>query len=229
MNIIITGASKGIGFELVKLFAQNAHTVAAISRDTDKLKKLQALFPSNIHVFPFDLDQTEDGFKQLVIDVTAKMPSIDVVLNNAGILINKPLLEQNTDDFDAQFNINVKAPFLLTKSVFPFLNKGAHIVNISSMGGVQQSQKFAGLSLYSAAKGALSVLTECMSTEFAALNISANCLALGAVQTEMLSKAFPHYKAPVKPEEMASFIKDFALNGARFFNGKIIPVALSNP
>jgi NAD(P)-dependent dehydrogenase (short-subunit alcohol dehydrogenase family) len=105
----------------------------------------------------------------------------------------------------------------------------AHIINISSMGGVQGSIKFPGLSSYSSAKAALGVLTECLAEEFKESNIRFNTLALGSVQTEMLEAAFPGYTAPLKPMEMAIFIKDFAERGGNFFNGKILPVSLSTP
>jgi NAD(P)-dependent dehydrogenase (short-subunit alcohol dehydrogenase family) len=127
------------------------------------------------------------------------------------------------------FDVNVKAAFKMVRLLVPFLNKGSHIINISSMGGFQGSVKFAGLSLYSAAKGALNILTESLALELTENKISVNALALGAVQTEMLSAAFPDYEAPLKPDEMASFIKDFALNGHKVYNGKILPVSLSTP
>jgi NAD(P)-dependent dehydrogenase (short-subunit alcohol dehydrogenase family) len=106
---------------------------------------------------------------------------------------------------------------------------GSHIVNISSMGGFQGSSKYKGLSYYSASKSALACLTECLANEFSEYGISVNCLALGSVKTEMLDKAFPGYKAPVDAKEMAEFISDFALTGHKFFNGKILPVAVTNP
>jgi NAD(P)-dependent dehydrogenase (short-subunit alcohol dehydrogenase family) len=97
------------------------------------------------------------------------------------------------------------------------------------MGGFQGSAKFKGLSLYSASKGALAILTECMAEEFKEKNINVNCLALGSVQTEMLAKAFPGYKAQSSPAEMAEFIANFALNAYKQINGKIIPVSASTP
>ena len=144
-------------------------------------------------------------------------------------MINKPFEQLTGDDFDKMFQTNVKSVFLLTQSLIPLMNRGSHIVNISSMGGFQGSAKFPGLSLYSAAKGAVAVLSEAMAVEFGKMKISVNALALGAVQTEMLAQAFPGYKAPLQPEEMAVFIVDFVLTGHRFFNGKILPVSCSNP
>ena len=97
------------------------------------------------------------------------------------------------------------------------------------MGGFQGSTKFAGLSAYSSSKSALSGLTECLAEELKDRNIAVNCLALGAVQTEMLGKAFPGYKAPLSAAKMAEFICEFALTGQLFFNGKIIPVSSTTP
>jgi NAD(P)-dependent dehydrogenase (short-subunit alcohol dehydrogenase family) len=97
------------------------------------------------------------------------------------------------------------------------------------MGGVQGSAKFAGLSAYSSSKAALCTLTECLAEELKLENISVNCLALGAVQTEMLSKAFPGYRAPLSASEMAEFIVQFARSGHYYFNGKILPVSSTTP
>jgi NAD(P)-dependent dehydrogenase (short-subunit alcohol dehydrogenase family) len=97
------------------------------------------------------------------------------------------------------------------------------------MGGFQGSSKYPGLSYYSASKAAIACLSECLAVEFAESGIRVNCLALGAVQTEMFAEAFPGYKAPVNATEMAEFVSYFAVNGQKFFNGKIIPVAVNNP
>jgi NAD(P)-dependent dehydrogenase (short-subunit alcohol dehydrogenase family) len=97
------------------------------------------------------------------------------------------------------------------------------------MGGYQGSSKFPGLSVYSATKGGLSILTECIATEFSDKKISCNSLCLGAVQTEMLEQAFPGIEAPVEPEEMAEYISEFILNGHKFYNGQILPVTLGDP
>ena len=138
-------------------------------------------------------------------------------------------METTIDDWLNQFNINVIASVHLIKLIKSKLMRGSHIVNISSMGGFQGSSKFPGLSAYSASKGALTILSECLSTEFASDGIAVNCLCLGAVQTEMLEDAFPGYKAPTSPNEMGEFISYFALTGNSFFNGKVLPVALNNP
>lgn len=231
MNIVVTGASRGIGYALAKAFAKEAgNKVLAIARNGEKLNQLanEINRPGHFYFLTFDL-QSEDYQKQLVPEIKAKLGQVDILINNAGALLHRPFQEISNEDFDAVFDMNVKSPFRLIRDLLPLFNKPSHIVNISSMGGVQGSVKFPGLSLYSASKGALSILTECLALELADQQIIVNALAIGAVQTEMLAEAFPGYQAPLLPHQMADFIKDFALTGHQFFNGKILPVSLSTP
>ncbi len=224
MNIFVTGAGRGIGLALTSAFLKEGHSVLAVSRNIETLKKINS---SNLTFFSFDL--ANHSFAPLLQKVQNTFNSLDVLINNAGVLISRPLLEFSESDFDLLFNVNVKAAYKMVQGCVPFMGEGSHIINISSMGGFQGSVKFPGLALYSAAKGALAVLTESMALELAKKKISVNALALGAVQTEMLSAAFPEYKAPLQPFEMADFIKDFALTGHKVYNGKILPVSLSTP
>jgi 3-oxoacyl-[acyl-carrier protein] reductase len=234
MNIIITGASRGIGNELVKKLVQTGnHRIIAISRNIHKLEELK----NECHttnkaaiVYPLEFDLSSPDYElNFVKTVLSCFDHIDVLINNAGLLINKKFADFTISDFDNMFDINVKSVFRITKILLPYFSKPSHIVNVSSMGGVQGSAKFRGLSLYSAAKGAVVVLTEAMAEEFGELEIKVNCLAFGAVQTEMLETAFPGYKAPLQAGEMAEFVADFALKGSRYFNGKTLPVSVSTP
>lgn len=224
MNILITGAGKGIGLEIAKLFAENKHNTIAISRNIKSLEE----FDNNL-LHPISFDLTSDDFSLLFAEINRSFKNIDVLINNAGLLVNKPFTDLTVSDFDNVFNTNVRAVFKLTQTLLPIFNKKSHIVNISSMGGVQGSSKFPGLSLYSASKGAISILTECLAEELKENEISVNALALGAVQTEMLEEAFPDYKAPLSASEMAKYIYDFALTGHKYYNGKILPISLSTP
>ncbi len=231
MDIIITGASRGIGRELVKHFCQtSACRILACARSGEKLAELQKYASEKAIVIPMAVDLgTETGI-QAISEKAGNMGfQLKLLINNAGVLVNKPLSKLSSTDFDLVFNINVKSVFLLVQTLLPHFAKEAHIVNIGSMGGYQGSAKFPGLSLYSAAKGALAVFTECLAEELKEKEIKANCLALGAAQTEMLAEAFPGVKAPVSASEMAGFIADFALNGSSFFNGKVLPVSVSTP
>ncbi len=232
MNIVITGASKGIGFEsALELNTDPNNKIVAIARNKALLENLKRIskYPKNIHILPFDFQDFALYKSDLIPQILAFIDQIDVLINNAGLLVNKSFSEQNEEDIDRQLNINFKTPFILTQLLLQYLNKGAHILNISSMGGVQGSAKFPGLSAYSASKGALAVLTEMMAEELKDQNIKANCLALGATQTEMLAEAFPGYEAPVSAADMGKYVAEFAINGHKFYNGKILPVALSTP
>ncbi len=237
MNIIITGASKGIGFELAKLFANDEkNTVVAIARSENLLKELKnecikQNLRSKLKIIVFDIEDCEDvknNFKNRILE---HIHSVDILINNAGYLINKPFLESKLFDIQKTYNINLFSHALIIQELLPLLNEGIvkHVVNISSMGGFQGSSKFPGLSIYSSSKAALANLTECLAEEFKTDKIAFNCLALGAVNTEMLQTAFPNYNAPLSALEMANFIYDFAINGNKFFNGKILPVSISTP
>ena len=224
-NVIITGTSRGIGFELAQLFAKNGYQVLALSRNSEPLKKLNL---KNITTISVDLLKEKD-LKKVTSFISENWKSVDILINNAGKLISKPFSELSTKDFLEVFQVNVFAVAELTKQVIPFLSKGSHVVNISSIGGVQGSLKFPGLAAYSSSKGALLTLTEVLAEEYKEAQISFNALALGAVQTEMLEEAFPGYKAPVSANEMADYIYNFAINGHQFQNGKIVQVSSTTP
>jgi short-subunit dehydrogenase len=225
--IVVVGASRGIGAEMVKILGQNANfEILALSRDISKMQDLYKGF-SNVKCFPFNLSfNVHEQLKEILKNYS----QIDILINNAGWLVNKTFTSLTHDDFLNSYQINTIGIMETVQVIVPkMLEHGGHIVNISSMGGVQGSVKFAGLSAYSTSKAALCSFTELFSEEFKNSKIKMNCLALGAAQTEMLNEAFPGYKAPLTAEKMATYITDFALKGDQWFSGKIIPVSLSTP
>lgn len=227
-HILITGASRGIGYETAKYLTNQNCSITAIARSEDKLNQLRAYAPEQIFALPLDI--TQDGAAdQIQQHLDGHQLSIDGLIHNAGLLINKPFLEQTDEDWQRQLSVNLMAPIRLTRSLISLFSDDSHIVNIGSMGGFQGSEKFPGLSAYSTVKGALAILTECLALELTDYNIKVNCLCLGAVQTEMLETAFPGIEAPVNPTEMARYIGDFTIKAGTFMNGKILPVALNNP
>ncbi len=225
-NILVTGASRGIGYQTALNLAGKGNNVIATARTLDSLRQLESK-TDKISIIAADLT-TEEGI-QSIKEKTVQLGGIDVLINNAGMVLNKPFTETSDADWAKVLDVNFLAPVKLIRKLFPHFNTKAHVVNIGSMGGFQGSDKFAGLAAYSTAKGALAILTECLSAEFSPDEFSINCLCLGAVQTEMLEEAFPGYKAPVNPEDMGNYIAEFALTGHQFMNGKIIPVSLNNP
>jgi short-subunit dehydrogenase len=224
-NVIITGSSKGIGFELVNLFSQNNYNVIALSRNVSSISKLNL---NNVSTFSTDLSDS-DSINKAVKFIKNKFSSVDVLINNAGKLINKPFIETSFEDFKSVYSVNVFGLAELIRLMLPSFSNTSHIINISSIGGIAGSSKFPGLSAYSSSKAALNVLTEMLYEEFKTSGPVINTLALGAVQTEMLEEAFPGYKAPLSSVEMANYIYDFSIKGHKYFNGKILPVSISNP
>jgi len=221
-NIIITGVSRGIGLELVKILSKK-HNILAISRNIKPVEKIK-----NVKTLALDLTQA-NYLKKAVAYVENHWGNVDIIIHNAGKLINKPFRETKAQDFFEVYQVNVFAVAELTRLMLPYLNEGSHVLTISSMGGIQGSSKFPGLSAYSSSKGAVITLTELLAEEYKDEGIAFNALALGAVQTEMLEEAFPGYQAPTSADSMATYIADFALFGSKYFNGKILPVANSTP
>jgi 3-oxoacyl-[acyl-carrier protein] reductase len=224
-NIVITGTSRGIGFELAKQFAENGHQVLALSRNS---APLSAINHKNITVLSVDISNADD-LRKVSDFVKNTWKKVDVLINNAGKLINKPFTEISSEDFLEVYKVNVFAVAEITKLMIPFLQKGSHVVTVSSMGGIQGSLKFPGLAAYSSAKGAVITLSELLAEEYKEQQIAFNVLALGAVQTEMLEEAFPGYEAPLSAVEMADYIYNFSLTGNKFYNGKVLQVSSSNP
>ncbi len=223
-NIIITGTSRGIGYELALLFANAGHQVLAISRKTPQT----LIEHQNISCLSVDLsDEAELEKVQDFIKTTWK--KVDALVHNAGSLVCKPFETLTQADFENVYKVNVFGVANLTQVVLPFLQKGSHVVTISSMGGIQGSLKFAGLAAYSSSKGAVITLSELLAEEYKERGIAFNVLALGAVQTEMLEEAFPGYQAPITAVEMANYIYDFTLTGNKYFNGKVLQVSSTNP
>ena len=224
-KVLITGCSRGIGYQLAKQFAEAGHLVLALSRNAAPISELGM---DNIQAFPFDICREEDHAK-LKHFIENEWGELDILINNAGSLLNRPFLETTLEEFKQVYEVNVFGITALMQLVIPFMGKDGHVVNISSMGGVQGSTKFPGLAAYSSSKGALITLTELLAEEFKSTGPAFNVLALGAVQTEMLAEAFPGFQANVSPADMATYIMNFALSGHRFYNGKLLPVSNSTP
>jgi 3-oxoacyl-[acyl-carrier protein] reductase len=223
-NYLITGAGKGIGKALCLELLRKGHNVWALSRNPESLNLLKT---EGANIIEYDLSRLAENENTIL--PSGFPDKLDGLVNNAGSLINSPVDTLKIGDAREMWEINVLAPFVLVKKLIPLFSAGSHIVNIGSMGGFQGSSKFSGLSMYSATKAALAALSECWAGELASLGISVNCLALGAVNTEMLQKAFPGYEAPVQVDTMAEYIADFLEKGHKLYNGKVLPVSLTNP
>lgn len=226
-NVVITGASRGIGYETSLYLAEEGHEVTAVARSKDRLHTLQQK-SEHIIAYPADLTRNQD-IQQLANTLQQQHSSVDVLINCAGALVNKPFEELTDEDWQKMLDVNLLAPVRLIRTLLPIFSDGGHILNISSMAGYQGSSKFPGLAAYSAAKGALSILTECLSAELGEHNLSCNALCLGMVQTEMLEEAFPGIEAPVSASSMGRYVGNFSVNGHQLYNGQVLPVNRKDP
>jgi len=224
-NIIITGTSRGIGFELAKKFAENEHQVLALSRNKKPIEDLKI---DNIKSLAFDIGKPED-IQKVKDYVKENWQKVDVLIHNAGQFLKGDFENISLKDVRAVYETNVFGVYGLTQSLLSFMKKESHIIAISSMGGIQGSVKFPGLTAYSSSKAAVINLMEILAEEYKETGPVFNALALGAVQTEMFEEAFPGAKAGLQPVEMANYIYDFALNGNKVFNGKVLQVSNSTP
>lgn len=222
-TFVVTGASRGIGYDLVQHVANQGHTVYALSRTIKTIKKTPKLFPIAIDI------TDEKALEEFTNQLKGKRVVVDALVNNAGALLNQPFSETTKEDFEAVYRVNVFGLASLTRLLIPLIDPKGHVVNISSMGGIGGSSKFPGLAAYSSSKGAVNILTELLAEEYKESGPSFNALALGAVQTEMLAQAFPGFQAPLSAKEMAQYIFKFAVEGHHFFNGKTLPVSSSTP
>lgn len=220
-NVLVIGASRGIGKELVHQFAAKDLETFGFARSLANHSE------NNLHFIQLDL--LSPTIKLDFEQATEHIGPIDYLVHNAGFIAVKPFLELSREDIQNCYQVNVLSVMEITQICLPRMKRGGHIVMISSIGGFQGSSKFPGLAAYSTSKAALVSLTELLAEEFKNSGVSINCLCLGAVQTEMMEEAFPGYIAPHQPAEIAEFIVDFTLNNGKYFHGKIIPVSVSNP
>lgn len=229
-TVIITGTSRGIGLALTHWFLENTKFyVIAVSRSFSEDLTALKNWDDRLILEKFDINASETAYDNWVEKLTSKEIEPIYIINNSGVLVNQRFTELSEADFIYQLQVNVLSVFKMMKHFSKVMPPQSHIVNIGSMGGYQGSSKFPGLSQYSASKGAVAILTECFAEEMKDQKIFANCLALGAVDTEMLSEAFPGYFAGMSPETMAAYIAKFTIEGHHFFNGKVLPVSVSTP
>jgi NAD(P)-dependent dehydrogenase (short-subunit alcohol dehydrogenase family) len=231
MNIIVSGGSKGIGREVVLSLATDKNNqILVTGRNEGSLKELQMeCLNENVSYLSMDISELDKEIEPVKEEIYNRFSRVDILINIAGLLFVKDFMKLSNQEARNMMDTNFFGPAAFIKLLVPLMSAGSHIVNISSMGGFQGSSKYRGLSYYSASKAALSCLSECLAVELGETGISINCLALGSVQTKMFESAFPGFKAPLGPKEIAEFISYFAVNGNKYFNGKVLPVAVNNP
>jgi NAD(P)-dependent dehydrogenase (short-subunit alcohol dehydrogenase family) len=227
-TVAITGASRGLGYALVKSFLEEEGcTVLAITRNPRELENLAvAESVGKLVVLKADIGTVEG--RSLVYEKVKGLPRLKILIHNAGKLLYKPFEKIKPAELEEVYQVNVFSPFHLTQVLMPLFDN-THTIAISSIGGVEGSLKFPGLTAYSSSKAAINCLVEVWSEEFKDTNNSFNALALGSVSTDMFEEAFPGFEAASTPDVMANYIKSFAFEAPAVLRGKVIPISLSNP
>jgi NAD(P)-dependent dehydrogenase (short-subunit alcohol dehydrogenase family) len=190
-TVIVTGGGTGIGRETALLFAQQGANVVIIGRRIDKLRQVQK---ESIKLGP-EIDflvndiSDEEQCKAIVEYVVEKYGNIDILINNAGILLPGSTHEISSLEWDKTFNVNVRGMWLMSKYVIPHMieQRGGAIVNSSSVIGLKG---FAGVAAYAASKGAVAQLTRCMALEYAHNHIRVNAICPGFVETPLVTEGF---------------------------------------
>ena len=189
-NVIITGASRGIGKGILELFVKNGANVAfSYIGDSDQAKSIEADFSNHkqkVVSYVSDASNFEQSQK-LIDDVVNDFGSIDVLVNNAGITIDNLLMRMSEEDFQRVIDVNLKSVFNTTKAILRTMLKqrSGSIINMSSVVGVKGN---AGQSNYSASKAGMIGFTKSMALELGSRNIRCNCIAPGFIETEMTEK-----------------------------------------
>ena len=231
---IVTGAGSGMGAATARRLANDGFRVVLNGRTADKLQSVaDALNGTESLIVTGDVSQYED-LEKLVSETVRQFGQIDVVVNNAGTFVGGTIDDVTPEDFDKQFAVNVKGPFMLIKLALPYLEKtrGA-IVNVSSVSGLGGDW---GAFAYNASKGALGQMTKALALDFGPKGIRINAVAPSLTDTEMAEgimsndEVLDAFKSRIameraaKPEEVADVIAFLASSNAQFVTGTIIPV-----
>lgn len=183
---LVTGATKGIGFEACRVLADAGADIAAVGRDHEGLAQVKdAVEKAGRRCVAIAADMgSAEGPVKAAEDALAVFGAIDVLVNNAGVALLDPLLDATVEDWDRTMAVNLRAPFLLARAVAPAMirQKAGKIINISSQAGVVALESHAA---YCASKGGLNMLTKVMTVEWARHNIQINTICPTVILTPM--------------------------------------------
>lgn len=182
-NVLITGASGGIGEATTKLFSKLGANVGLSARNVDKLNQLSKSLPNTNYIFECDLENI-DEVEKLFDEAESKMGNIDILICNAGMTKDGLSMRMSNEDFDKVLNVNLKSTFILNRNAIKKMmkRKFGRIVNISSVVGIMGN---AGQVNYVASKAGLIGMTKSMALEVAGRGITMNCVAPGFISTPM--------------------------------------------
>ena len=231
-NIIVTGATGGIGNSIVKKFYEYGANILASGTKIDKLEKLKSNF-KNIKILKFDITDN-DKIEKFIDDATNELGgSLNCLVNNAGITKDNLAIRMSLDEWNNVINLNLTSTFLCSKFGIKKMlkNKSGKIINITSVVGHTGNL---GQSNYTASKAALVAMSKSLAIEYAKKNININCISPGFIETAMTDKIDEKFKEVIiskipsarlgQPEDIANAVLFLASNQSDYINGETLHV-----
>ena len=231
-NIIVTGASGGIGNSIVEKLSKNGANILATGTKKEKLDELKSKF-KNLKVLIFDISQN-DKIEEFIENATNELGgNLDCIVNNAGITQDNLAIRMNFEEWKKVIDINLSSTFLLSKySIKKMLkNKKGKVINITSVVGHTGNL---GQANYTAAKAGIIAMSKTLAIEYARKNININCISLGFIKTVMTDKIDTKFKEMIiskipsgrlgEPEDVANAVLFLASDLSNYINGETLPV-----
>ena len=231
-NIIVTGASGGIGNSIVKRLNDTGANILASGTKIEKLNDLKSKF-NNIKVLKFDISKT-DKMEEFIEDATKTLGgNLDCIVNNAGITQDNLAIRMSIDEWKKVIDINLTATFLLSKFAIKKMlkNKSGKIINITSIVGHTGNL---GQANYTASKAGIIAMSKSLAIEYAKKNINVNCISPGFIKTAMTDKIDEKFKEIIvskipsarlgEPEDIANAVLFLASNQSDYINGETLHV-----
>ena len=231
-NIIVTGASGGIGNSIVEKLSKNGANILATGTKKEKLDELKSKF-KNLKVLKFDISQS-DKIEEFIENATNELGgNLDCIVNNAGITQDNLAIRMNFEEWKKVIDINLSSTFLLSKySIKKMLkNKKGKVINITSVVGHTGNL---GQANYSAAKAGIIAMSKTLAIEYARKNININCISPGFIKTAMTDKIDTKFKDMIiskipsgrlgEPEDVANAVLFLASDLSNYINGETLHV-----
>ena len=231
-NIIVTGASGGIGNAIIKALNEAGANILASGTRIEKLEELKDNF-KKIKILKFDISQS-DKIEEFIENATSELGgSLDCIVNNAGITHDNLAIRMSLDEWQKVININLTSTFLMSKFAIKKMlkNKSGKIVNITSVVGHTGNL---GQANYTASKAGIVAMSKSLAIEYAKKNININCISPGFIQTAMTDKIDDKFKEVIiskipsarlgKPDDIANAVLFLSSDQSSYINGETIHV-----
>ncbi len=230
-NIIVTGASGGIGNSIIGKLDKLGANILASGTKIDKLEALKSKY-SNVKILKFDISQS-DKIEEFVDQATKELGGLDCIINNAGITQDNLAIRMSIDEWKKVIDINLTSTFLISKYCIKKMlkNKKGKIVNITSVVGHTGN---IGQANYTASKAGIVAMSKSLAVEYAKKNINVNCISPGFIQTDMTDKIDVKFKETIiskipsarlgQPDDIANAVVFLISNQSDYINGETLHV-----